>query len=87
MMKSVREEFEEKYGSFRIEYARWREQQEEKNREAKEKKSCFKSTYIHCGFTEARESFTEYCNLSEQIPYEVMLYYEQRYEEFQDGVK
>lgn len=34
-----------------------------------EKTVCF----IECGFVEARESFSEYCNLKETIPFDIML--------------
>lgn len=42
-----------------------------------EKTVCF----IECGFVEARESFSEYCNLKETILFDIMLHYENCYPE------
>ena len=48
-----------------------------------EKTVCF----IECGFVEARESFSEYCNLKETIPFDIMLHYENCYLENQQYIK
>lgn len=70
------EEFESKYGDLQFEYNEWRRCMEKQIQEKKEKGG-FKGLYFtDCSFAEARESFSEYCNLKETIPFDLMLRYQ-----------
>lgn len=68
------EQLEEKYGDLQNCYNDWRRKTEEKN--AVGEKSY---RFTDAAFAEARESFSEYCGMTETIPFDAMLWYETNY--------
>lgn len=66
--------FERKHGNLQRRYDEWRARIEEE-------KGCVGGwRSVDCVYEEARKSFSDYCNLKETIPLEVMLLYEGQYE-------
>lgn len=74
------EEFEETYGNLQTQYNEWRRKTDEYNKEERSHDSGHSVPYFtECVFGEAREDFSQYCDLPETIPVDVMFNYENNY--------
>lgn len=83
-MMSV-EEFEETYGNLQTQYNEWRRKIDQYNKEERNHDSGHTVPYFtECVFGEARENFSQYCDLPEIIPVDVMFSYENNYTDEQE---